>query len=100
MLANDTYIPRRLDDQWKFGLWDIDVAAPVLFALFLGWIAGTRLAFFLLLICGIALSRWLSRIKADKHEAFALHWLYWSLPVSPVTSLRATPPSHLRRMVG
>jgi conjugal transfer pilus assembly protein TraL len=26
----DTYIPRRLDDQWKIGFWDIDVAAPIL----------------------------------------------------------------------
>lgn len=25
----DTYIPRRLDDQWKVGFWDLDVAAPV-----------------------------------------------------------------------
>jgi leucyl aminopeptidase len=24
----DTYIPRRLDDQWKIGFWDVDVAAP------------------------------------------------------------------------
>ena len=29
----DTYIPRRLDDQWKIGFWDVDVAAPLLFAL-------------------------------------------------------------------
>jgi hypothetical protein len=27
----DTYIPRRLDDQWKIGFWDVDVAAPILF---------------------------------------------------------------------
>jgi len=26
----DTYIPRRLDDPWKIGFWDIDVAAPVI----------------------------------------------------------------------
>ena len=25
----DTYIPRRLDDQWKIGFWDVDVAAAV-----------------------------------------------------------------------
>ena len=35
MRAN-TYIPRRLDDPWKIGFWDLDVAAPFLFGLFLG----------------------------------------------------------------
>ena len=49
---------------------------------------------------GIAVSRWISRLKADKHPAFALHWLYWHLPTNPATSMRATPPSHIRRMVG
>ena len=39
-------------------------------------------------------------IKADKHPAFAVHWLYWHLPTSPLTAMRATPPSHIRRMVG
>ena len=33
----DTYIPRRLDDQWKVGFWDVDVAAPLLFGLFMGY---------------------------------------------------------------
>ena len=31
---------------------------------------------------GIFVSRWISRLKADKHPAFAIHWLYWHLPVS------------------
>ena len=30
-----TYIPRRLDDQWKIGWWDLDVAVPFLFCFFL-----------------------------------------------------------------
>jgi conjugal transfer pilus assembly protein TraL len=29
-----------------------------------------------------------------------MHWLYWHLPTSPITAMRATPPSHIRRMVG
>jgi conjugal transfer pilus assembly protein TraL len=49
---------------------------------------------------GIFVSRWISRTKADKHPAFAIHWLYWHLPASPLTTMRATPPSHIRRMVG
>ena len=35
----DTFIPRRLDDQWKIGFWDVDVAAPILFGLFMGYVA-------------------------------------------------------------
>jgi len=51
-------------------------------------------------VTGLLTSRWIARIKADKHPAFAMHWLYWHLPTSPVTAMRATPPSHIRRMVG
>jgi conjugal transfer pilus assembly protein TraL len=99
-MNNGTYIPRRLDDQWKIGFWDIDVAAPVLFMFFAGYLAGNKLAFASCIATGLGLARWISRIKADKHPGFALHWLYWHLPTNPVTALRATPPSHLRRMVG
>jgi len=49
---------------------------------------------------GIALSRWVSKLKADKHPAFAVHWLWWNLPSTPLTALGAAPPSHIRRMVG
>ena len=81
-MQSDTYIPRRLDDQWKLGFWDADVAFP--------FVAGA----------GFFLSRWISRTKADKHPAFAMHWAYWALPTNPATAMRATPPSHIRRMVG
>lgn len=99
-MHTDTYIPRRLDDQWKIGFWDLDVAAPLVFGLFLGYVAGSKLSFALCVGAGAGASRWISRIKADKHPAFAMHWLYWHLPTSPLTAMAATPPSHLRRMVG
>lgn len=99
MQAN-TYIPRRLDDNWKIGFWDVDVAAPVLLGLFVGYLASTKLAFGACLALGLLASRWIARKKADKHPAFAVHWMYWHLPPTPLTSMRATPPSHLRRMVG
>ena len=99
MRAN-TYIPRRLDDPWKIGFWDFDVAAPFLFGLFLGYMSGSKASFALCAAAGFLTSRWIARIKADKHPAFAIHWLYWHLPTSPLTALRVTPPSHLRRMVG
>lgn len=99
MLA-DTYIPRRLDDQWKIGLWDVDVAAPVLFMIMVGYLAGSMLGFSAAIALGLYLARAMSRLKADKHPAYALHWLNWHLPTNPISSMRATPPSHIRRMVG
>ncbi|MCL2590070.1 MAG: type IV conjugative transfer system protein TraL [Betaproteobacteria bacterium] len=99
-MRTDTYIPRRLDDRWKIGFWDIDVAAPVLISALLGYLSGTKFSFALCLVAGIAVSRWVSRTKSDKHPAFAIHWLWWHLPVTPLTALTATPPSHIRRMVG
>jgi conjugal transfer pilus assembly protein TraL len=99
-MQTDTYIPRRLDDQWKLGFWDADVAAPILFCFILGYLSGSKMSFTFCMAIGIFVSRWLSRIKADKHPAFAMHWIYWALPPTPLTAMRATPPSHLRRMVG
>lgn len=99
-MQTDTYIPRRLDDQWKIGFWDVDAAAPVLFAVVLGLASGSKIAFLLCVVVGLAASRWITRLKADKHPAFAIHWLHWHLPSTPFTAMRVTPPSHLRRMVG
>jgi conjugal transfer pilus assembly protein TraL len=99
-MQSDTYIPRRLDDQWKIGFWDADVAFPFVFCVFVGWMSGTKIGFLLCAIVGLYLSRLLSRTKADKHPAFAMHWAHWALPPNPITSLHSTPASHLRRMVG
>lgn len=96
----DTYIPRRLDDYWKIGFWDVDVALPFAFSLFLGWLSATRLGFVAATLVGFMVSRWIARTKADKHPAYAVHWAYWALPTNPLTAMRATPPSHIRRMVG
>lgn len=77
----DTYIPRRLDDQWKLGFWDLDVALPFTAGLLLGYLSGTKLSFAVCVVSGWFTSRWIARIKADKHPAFAIHWLYWHLPM-------------------
>lgn len=99
-MQTDTYIPRRLDDQWKIGFWDMDVAFPFAFSIFIGYMASSKIGFCLWVCMGLYLSRWISRNKADKHPAFAMHWAYWALPSNPITALRTTPPSHIRRMVG
>jgi conjugal transfer pilus assembly protein TraL len=99
-MQSDTYIPRRLDDQWKLGFWDADVAFTFMFCLFVGYMSGGKLGFVLCTAIGVFLSRRISRTKADKHPAFTMHWAWWALPTNPVTALRVTPPSHVRRMVG
>lgn len=93
-------IVRRLDDQWKLGLWDADIALPFLVCLFLAYASGTSFGWLTFPAIGLFLSRKMARIKAHSHDAIALHWAYWNLPVNPATALRATPPSHYRRMVG
>ena len=99
-MRNDTHIPRRLDDAWKIAFWDVDVALPVFAGFFLGYMSGSKFAFALCTAIGIFVSRWFIRIKADRHPAFALHWAYWHLPRTPLTAMKATPPSHVHRMVG
>lgn len=94
------YIPTRLDDQWKLGFWDIDVATPVLFSVFLGWMSGSKLGFAVLLALGISLARRFSRMKAERHGAFILHWAYWHLPPNPATALQCVPAPTLLRLVG
>lgn len=99
-MIDSTYIPRRLDDPWKIGFWDVDVAAPVLFSALVGYLTASKVSFFGCLAGGLFVARWISHTKQDKHPAFVLHWLYWHLPSTPLTSLRTTPPSYLRRLVG
>jgi conjugal transfer pilus assembly protein TraL len=99
-MKNSPYIPTRLDDTWKLGLWDVDVASPVLLGCLLGYASNSKLGLVAWVSGGIVVARRLARLKADKHPAFALHWVYWHLPVTPVTSMRVTPPSSITRMVG
>lgn len=97
---SDTYIPRRLDDQWKLGLWDVDVALPVLFAIFLGFMAGSKFAAAISVAVGCWVARAMRRMKAERHPAIVLHFLYWYLPANPLISLKTLPPASVDRMVG
>ena len=73
---------------------------PFLFCFFLGFMANQGMKGMIGgAIVGALLSRMVSKIRADKHPAFAWHWTYWHLPEF-FTRMKATPPSHVRRMVG
>lgn len=100
MSVDNTYIPRRLDDMWKVGLWDLDV--------FFVWVMTVGIAQMGLRgfggmvvggVLGTLLAAKFGRMKADKHQAFILHWVHWHLPAE-LMRMDRTPPTRIERMVG
>ena len=96
---NDTArhaIPRRLDDPERWLFWTMDEAAALLGPAVLGLAAN---AFVTGLVAGVAGWMLLRRVKRGGGANIALYALYWFLP-GFVLGLKATPPSHVRRLVG
>ena len=93
----DKYIvPRRLDDPELIGLWTLDE--------FMGLVipfAWGILAQHILIGIVVAGAVWfaLRKAKAGRASAWVIHAAYWYLGESFVR-LRATPPSHMRRLAG
>jgi len=95
-MDDDTYIPRRLNDSWKWLWFDADVATVALSV----WMLAVVANHFLVGMCFGALAGWLMmKLKSDKHPAYALHLAYWYLPAE-MMPLHCTPPSHRRQMIG
>jgi len=97
--VNDTArhaIPRRLDDPERWLFWTMDEAAALLGPAVLGLAAN---AFVTGLVAGVAGWMLLRRVKRGGGANIALYALYWFLP-GFVLGLKATPPSHVRRLVG
>ncbi len=92
-------ILRRLDDPWKIGLWEIDVAFPFMVCAFLGVLRGGVFA----LSAGVGLGAFLAfritRLKAARLNGFFFHFIYWWFPPM-LLKLKALPPSTMREMVG
>jgi conjugal transfer pilus assembly protein TraL len=98
-MNEQSYILRRLDDPWKIGLWELDVALPFSFCAFFGMLRGTAVSLVVGVALGFIIARKVSRIKANNHPAFFKHFLYWILP--PIFSrMRVLPPSAQQEMVG
>jgi len=87
-------IPRRLNDPPKLFLWDMDIAMLFSTCFILGAIAGSAI---LGSIVGGALGHYYGRLKSGKHPAYAVHLVYWYLPIG---KMKAVPPSHIREMLG
>ena len=97
--SDQSYILRRLDDPWKIGLWELDVALPFAFCAFFGMLRGTAVSLIVAVALGFIVARKVSRIKAAKHPQFFKHFLYWILPPF-LSRTRALPPSAQHEMVG
>tara|TARA_R110001606_G_scaffold233942_1_gene381558 strand:- start:57173 stop:57457 length:285 start_codon:yes stop_codon:yes gene_type:complete len=89
-------IPQHLDDPELIGLWTLDE----FLAMCVPFIWGI-LTQHIVIGLGLGLVSWwvLKKLKAGRSMHWILHLAYWYLPGS-FTGLKATPPSHLRMMVG
>jgi conjugal transfer pilus assembly protein TraL len=96
---DETLILRRLDDPWKLGLWDLDIALPFTFCVFFGMLRGTGLSLLLGVALGFITARAVSRLKAARHPAYIKHAIYWTLPPM-FARIQALPPSAQNEMVG
>ncbi len=84
-------IPRHLDDPPRFLFWDLDEALLFMLALIVGMLMQ---AFFIGCAVGAVLVVLYGKAKSGRHRAFALHLMYWHLPVG--LGFKRTPPSYIR----
>ena len=87
-------IPQHLDDPPRFLFWDLDEAILFMLALILGLMVD--LVFFGG-ATGVALVLAYGKAKSGRHRAYALHLMYWHLPVT--LGFRRTPPSWIREFI-
>jgi len=91
------YIPRTLDQQEKFLLWDIDQF--IIAILIMG--TGVSLGMMIGGIVAGSVAAWqYGKFKAGKHQKFAVHAMYWWLPSSLFVKTRTTPSSDQRYFLG
>lgn len=91
------YIPRTLDQQEKFFLWEADQFIVAVLMVGIGVSIGMM---FTGLVCGAVASFLYGRLKSGKHQKFAAHLMYWWLPSSLSVKTQATPPSECRYFLG
>jgi conjugal transfer pilus assembly protein TraL len=87
-------IPQHLDDPPRFLFWDLDEAILFMLALVLGLLVDLV---FVGGATGVALVLAYGKAKSGRHRAYALHLMYWHLPVT--LGFRRTPPSWIREFI-
>jgi conjugal transfer pilus assembly protein TraL len=98
---SDTYIFNRLDDPWKLGMWELDVAFPFVACVFLGILRGSIISLSVGVLIGTFVSWRIAKLRASKHPGYALHMAYWHLPsIGRLNGFRCLPDSAIREMVG
>lgn len=96
----ESRVLRRLDDPWKLGLWELDVALPFAFCLMMGIMKGTALGLLVSILIGWFVSHRVTKVKAAKHPKYFKHLLYWLMPPLIGLAARALPPSAQTEMMG
>jgi len=91
------YIPRTLDKQERFLLWEIDQFIIAVMIIGVGVASGMMAGG---MILGSVAAWQYGKLKVGKHPKFAVHTLYWWLPSGLFTKTAITPPSHLRYFLG
>jgi conjugal transfer pilus assembly protein TraL len=100
-MNRDVYVLTRLNDAWRLGMWELDVALPALVFGFFGLVKGTGLSLAIGAGIGLWLSWRVSKLKAAQHPGYAKHWLYWYFPnIGIVNNFKILPDSAVREMVG
>lgn len=89
-------VPRTLDDPAKLFWWDIDQALLVCMFVVFGMSIDHMLAG---MLTGGFMGWLYGKSKSGKHKGYAVHLMYWHLPAETF-SLKRTPPSHQREMIG
>ncbi len=97
MAMEHGYIPRTLDLQEKFFLWDADQFIAAVLIMGFGVTAGMMISG---IVGGVVAAYQYGKFKAGKHPRFAVHAMYWWLPSSIAIKTRFTPESHKRYFLG
>lgn len=91
------YIPRTLDQQEKFFLWEADQFIVAVLIVGVGMSIGMMLTG----LFGGGLAAYLyGKLKSGKHQKFAAHLMYWWLPSAISVKTKTTPPSDCRNFLG
>lgn len=80
-------IPRELDANTKFFIWDFDVVVLFMTGVILGIFVGSLLLGGLL---GAIFVFWWNKVRQGQARGFGIHSLYWHLPMNPFKRLPAS----------
>lgn len=99
-IGESSRVLRLLDEPWKLGLWELDVALPFACCLMFGIMKGSAVALIASVLVGWLVSSRVTKIKSKGHPRYFRHLMYWALPPEASMAPKAFPPSAQQEMVG